>query len=295
MYLYYTKDCYLLFCFGQKIKNKKSNPPPKAFINIRGMFLQQLTWKDACFSVLMQFEFLTEVYSKWLLKYPWHHIEQGPWWPVPWWSRCSLRGPCLLSFRRHETKSQLCLTQVWPIRKFWTSPMLFKVTIYLCVSKKKILYSSIYLFLAPFGILIANHCGTFGMISDWEPTGFCSVRNFSDEIRLWCHTSVRHRTPKNLTDVFFHASWPLLCWPKFKPYYNVLLGDPFVMSINKQTSLIQRVYPVRPMVVCVHVHRKCGCFPFKKSHVSHVYLCISCAKKDIVYTYIPCACMNLHS
>lgn len=141
------------------------------------------------------------------------------------------------------------------------------------------------MFLVPFGTLTANHSGIFRMILDWEPACFCSVRNFSSEIRLWCHTSMRHGTPKNVTYVFFHASWPGLCWPKFKPHYNVFLGGPLDMSITKQTSLIQIGSPIWFTILCGHVHRK-HVFVSLKKKSCHVHICVFPVPRSTLYTHM---------
>lgn len=66
--------------------------------------------------------------------------------------------------------------------RFWNFlnilPIMFKVIFVSMVVKGKY---PMCMFLAPFGIQIANHSGTFWMFSDWESTCFCSLRNFSDK------------------------------------------------------------------------------------------------------------------
>lgn len=148
------------------------------------------------------------------------------------------------------------------------------------------------MFFVPLGVLTAaNHRGAFCVFSDREPPCFGSRRDFSSEIRLWCPTSVRCGTPRTVTCVFFHASWPGLCWPKFKPYYNVFLGGPWDRAVPKLTSLIQRGYPMgRCAFMCVG---NTVFFPLKNSHMCHVYLCISYAMKCTVYKYVPCPCVTI--
>lgn len=214
-------------------KKKKSNLPHRLFINIRGVFLQQCTWKDICFSVLMQFEFMgafIKVASASILEATLRRELGTCSMVVLLWPERTLLADFFKAWDKFSY-SQLCLTQIWVLVRVLNClnnilHVTSKVTFISVVLKRK--YYSIYMFLVPFGILIADYSRTFRMLSDWD---LISVSSGIFQIQLLCgvNTSLQHGTPKNVVYVFFHASQPGFM-SKYRSYYNVALGGPFDIS-----------------------------------------------------------------
>ena len=104
-----------------------------------------------------------------------------------------------------------------------------------------------------------------------------SVRSFSDQLGCGVTPQCNMELPKMLSLRSCMPPGLTLCLPKFRAYYSVFLEGPLDASITKQTSLIQRVYPIWIIVVCVHVHRKYGLL-MKKIHTTCAFVYFLCQK-----------------
>ena len=125
-----------------------------------------------------------------------------------------------------------------------------------------------------FGLLIAVEPSECFLIESRFVSVF--IRSFSDQ--LGCHVTPQCNIelPKMLSLRSCMPPGLALCLPKFRAY-SVFLEGPLDTSITKQTSLIQRVYPIWIIIVCVRVHRKYG-LPVKKRNITCAFVYFLCQK-----------------
>lgn len=126
------------------------------------------------------------------------------------------QGTLLAYSLSHETKSN-GLSCAWPrsgqlarfLHSLTTLPVAFKVIFISAVVKRRYYITAFIcsqcLLAFSLQITVEPSC----VLSDREPICFCSARNYSKEIRPWCHTSVRHGTSQKCYLCVFSC---LLAW-----------------------------------------------------------------------------------